>query len=108
MPHLRFRGVSENSVVQLSTRSTQLAELINTDAGNFTFERIETKFFESGSVSQGYPFIEVLWFPRSQEAKQAVANFITKQIQDLEHPEYITVVFTDLEASSYFENGKHF
>ncbi len=108
MPHIRIRGTSESTVAKLSLKATELANLIKTDSGNFTFEYIETKFFDAGAVSTGYPFVEIMWFPRSQSAKQAVADFITQEIKVLEASDYITVVFTDLESSSYFENGKHF
>ncbi len=108
MPHIRVRGALDSTVAHLSLKAPQIAELVKTDAANFTFENIGTKFYESGSISKGYPFVEILWFPRSQEAKQAVADFFTKEIKTLEQHDYVTVIFIDLGASSYFENGKHF
>lgn len=108
MPHIRFRGTLDSTVAQISTQASELAELIKTSADNFTFENVQTKFFESGKSSNAYPFVEVMWFPRPQEAKNAMATFITEQIKKSEKHDYITVVFHEFEASSYFENGKHF
>ncbi|MFN3454805.1 MAG: DUF1904 family protein [Pseudobdellovibrio sp.] len=108
MPHIRFRGMKESTAAKISEQAQQLAQIVNADITSFTFEMIQTKFFELGKETQAYPFVEVLWFSRAQEVKQAVASYLTTIISSLEQHEYITVIFTDLKADSYFENGKHF
>ena len=108
MPHIRVRGITENTILKLSTTSAKLAEIIETTPDNFTFELVQTKFFENGKSSKGYPFIEVLWFARTQEMKNKLAECLTDIIKSLETHDYITVIFRDLETDSYFENGEHF
>lgn len=108
MPHIRIRGTKESTVAELSTTAATMASLISTSADNFTYEHIQTQFFQDGILGQGNPFVEVLWFKRTQDVKIALANFITKTIKEIESHEYITVIFTELEENSYFENGEHF
>lgn len=108
MPHIRVRGTTEKTVAHLSELNVKLAEIIETDPSNFTFESVQTHFYEAGQEAKGYPFVEVLWFSRSQEIKEALATFLTKTIQTLETHEYVTVIFRELDTNSYFENGQHF
>ena len=104
MPHIRFRGVLDSTVAKISQDAAQLAKLVETDVQNFTFEKVQTQFYENGEVSAGYPFVEVFWFPRPQEKKQVTAKYLTQFIQSLETHEYITVIFQELSKDSYFEN----
>ncbi len=110
MPHIRMRSMTEDHVAKLSHVLTkELAAAANTDEDNFTFELIGTKFFTQGKTTKSFPFIEVLWFPRSQENKNACARIITDHIKELVGKEEdVVVVFTELTKESYYENGKHF
>lgn len=109
MPHIRIRGTQDSTVGKISTRSEELAKALETTADNFTFEKVSTTFYDNGKNSEGYPFVEVLWFPRSQEVKQTTATLLTNMIKQYEnHHPYITVIFYDLSENSYFENGTHF
>ena len=108
MPHIRVRGTKETTTSELSTTAKKLAEILETTADNFTFEHIQTSFLENGKAAKGYPFIEVLWFARTQEMKNEMAKFLTDQIKKFETHDYIAVIFRDLDTSSYFENGEHF
>ena len=108
MPHLRMRAIKSEHVQALSeTLLPELAQAINTDEENFTFERIETQFFVKGTATSSYPMIEVLWFPRPQEVQDKVATLITNKVKSLINDDVI-VIFTKLEKESYYENGKHF
>lgn len=104
MPHIRFRGVLDSTVSQISQQVSKLAQLVETDAQNFTFEVIATQFYEVGMATKGYPFVEVLWFPRSTEKKQVTAQYLTQFILSLETHDYVTVIFQELSKDSYFEN----
>lgn len=108
MPHIRFRSVQADTVKKISEQATELARLIQTSADNFTFELISTQFFEAGKDVRSYPFVEVLWFPRSQELKQKTAEFLTELIKKAEGPEDVCVVFMEINKENYFENGKSF
>ena len=109
MPHIRMRAVTSEQAAALSSTLVQdLAQIIQTPVDNFTFELIETRFFEKGMLSKAYPFIEVLWFARSQDVQDACARLITDKVKALVPENDVAVVFTVLNASAYYENAKHF
>ncbi|MDG0815983.1 DUF1904 domain-containing protein [Bdellovibrio svalbardensis] len=110
MPHIRMRAMTEEHVAKLSgVLAKELAVAVHTDIDNFTFELVETKFFTQGKATKSYPFVEVLWFPRSQESKNACARIITDHIKELVGKEEdVVVLFKELAKESYYENGKHF
>lgn len=109
MPHIRMRAVAAEHVATLSSNLAQeLSQIIQTPVDNFSFELIETRFFENGQPTKSYPFIEVLWFPRSQEVQDASAKFITTKVRELVPDSDVVVVFTVLNPTAYYENGKHF
>lgn len=109
MPHIRMRAVTAEQAAELSSTLVQdLAQIIQTPIDNFTFEMIETRFFEKGALSKAYPFIEVLWFARPQDVQDACARLITDKVKDLIPENDVVVVFTVLNASAYYENSKHF
>lgn len=109
MPHIRFRSLTEDQVRQLSLElSPVLASAIQTSEDNFTFELVSTRFFVQGKVVESYPFVEVLWFARSQNIQDQCARLISEKVKATSSAEDVVVVFTVLEKSAYYENGKHF
>ena len=108
MPHIRLRGIEEKHVAALSASVVaDLAKTIQTSVDNFTFELVSTKFFEKGQGVAGYPFVEVLWFPRSQEVQDAAAKLLTGEIKKLVDQD-VAVIFVALPPTAYYENGVHF
>lgn len=109
MPHLRFRGVNEQQVAELSNSLVKdLATTIETTEDNFSFELIGTQFFSRGQKGGAYPFVEVLWFQRSQEIQDAAAKIITEKVKLLCPHDDVAVIFVPLAKNSYYENGTHF
>ncbi|QLY24350.1 DUF1904 domain-containing protein [Bdellovibrio sp. KM01] len=109
MPHLRFRGMKEEHVSELSQSLVKdLAQSIETSEDNFSFELIQTQYFSKGNRGGAYPFVEVLWFQRSQEIQDKSAKIITEKIKKLCPQDDIAVVFVPLAKNSYYENGEHF
>ncbi|UXR63731.1 DUF1904 domain-containing protein [Bdellovibrio bacteriovorus] len=109
MPHVRFRAVNKEQVQKLSqTLPAELAPAMNTSPDNFTFELVATHFFSAGTTTESYPFIEVLWFARSQEIQNECAGIITRQLKQLGSYEDVVVVFQVLAKEAYYENGSHF
>ena len=109
MPHLRFRSVTKEVVEKLSSEINQpLAEMISTSADNFTFEWIASEFYFNQKPIVSYPFVEVLWFPRSQEVAQKVSQYLTEVLKKQTAAEDVVVVFINLDPKMYFENGKSF
>lgn len=108
MPHLRLRAVTAEHVQTLSQELLPLlATAVNTAEDNFTFEKIETRFFFKDQEVLSFPMIEVLWFPRPQEVQDKVAKIITEKVKALINDDII-VIFTNLSKEGYYENGTHF
>ena len=109
MPHIRMRAVKKEHVQELSASlAKELAPAMKTAIDNFTFELVQTQFFSSGQETVYYPFVEVLWFARSQEVQDECASIITRQIKKIGRYEDVVVVFHVLLQESYYENGIHF
>ncbi len=109
MPHIRVRGMSEEHVAHLSQSLPQdLAPAMETSEDNFSIEWIASQYFSKGQRGGAYPFVEVLWFQRSQEIQDKSAKIITDKIKQLSPQDDIAVVFVPLAKNSYYENGEHF
>lgn len=109
MPHIRVRAVPCDVVQKLSeSLPEKLSIAINTPIDNFTIESISTIFYANGQLTESYPFVEVLWFPRSQEIQNECARIITDQVKTMTSAEDVVVVFRVLEKSAYYEDGSHF
>ncbi|CAE78829.1 conserved hypothetical protein [Bdellovibrio bacteriovorus HD100] len=109
MPHIRMRAVKKEHVQLLSdSLAKELAPAMKTPVDNFTFELVQTQFFSGGQQTDSYPFIEVLWFARSQEVQDECASIITRQIKSIADYEDVVIVFQVLAKEAYYENGIHF
>ncbi|KHD87206.1 MAG: pseudouridine synthase [Bdellovibrio sp. ArHS] len=109
MPHIRTRAIKTEVVSQMSKELPKLlAAEMNTAEDNFTFEAVSTQFFNQGVTEESYPFVEVLWFARSQEVQDRCAQILTEKIKELTPAPDVVVVFQVLEKNAYYENGKHF
>ncbi len=109
MPHLRFRSVDKSVVQKMSVElPVVLANAMQTSADNFTFEFVETSFFENGKQISSYPFVEVLWFARNQEIQDRSAKMITDAVKQESSAADVVVVFVELSKNCYYENGEHF
>lgn len=109
MPHLKFKAIPENVVAELSLVLPELlAPLLGTTKDNFSFEYIQSKFYEQGAVTSFYPYVEFGWFDRGQHIQDECAKLITESIQLRSPSEYVVVVFQDLPKSAYYENSKNF
>lgn len=109
MPHIRCRGLEFETVKKISTFLVDgLTNIIECDRSWFTVEFIESTFISDGKISNGYPFIEILWFNRGQDVKDKVAKFTTSLLEKDSNYPAITVIFTDLKGEDYYENAEHF
>ncbi|MGL4751168.1 MAG: DUF1904 family protein, partial [Aeromonadaceae bacterium] len=74
MPHLRFRGIEREALMQLSGPLVeQLSALTGAPVAHFTIERVQTEFIISGEAVAGYPFVELMWFDRGQAVQDQAA-----------------------------------
>ncbi|UOF02918.1 DUF1904 domain-containing protein [Bdellovibrio reynosensis] len=91
-----------------STMVKDLAAIINTSEDNFTFEVVSSQFFSEGQETASYPFVEVLWFARTQEVQNSCASYICDKVRELTKQPDVVVIFVELNKTAYYENGKHF
>ena len=110
MPHLRIRSLSQSQIESLSLHlCKELAEVMETSEDNFTIESQEALQYMTGKqLVATDPFIEVLWFDRGQKIQDSAAKTITDLVRKISGFSNITVVFTPLAKTNYYENGKHF
>lgn len=109
MPHLKFRGIDKKILIENSKELIDgLTSIVRCDRTWFTLEHIETEYIFDGAIVPGYTFVDVAWFDRGQEAKDLVADFITKFCKKLTDNNDTTVIFYPLEGSNYYDNGEHF
>lgn len=109
MPHIRMRAVRKEQVQELSSSlAKELAPAMKTSEDNFTFEFIHSQFYSAGQETSSYPFVEVLWFARSQEVQDECASIITRQLKKIGRYDDVVVVFQVLHQECYYENGIHF
>ncbi|MGB3366766.1 MAG: DUF1904 family protein [Acidaminobacteraceae bacterium] len=109
MPHLRFRGLKKEEVMEVSVDLIdKLALAMDSSKAHFTIEYIPSIYILDGKESvTNHVFVEMLWFSRSDKTKQSVANIITDFLSKYNY-ENIAVYFIDMEKENYFKNGTHF
>lgn len=109
MPHLRFRGIEKDDLLKISVDLlNELEQIIGCPRDYFTLEYINSTYIFDGVEDSGkWPYVEVLWFDRGAKVMEKTALAITKLIKEFPYND-VTVNFTNLTESHYFENGKHF
>lgn len=112
MPHLRIRALSDSAVSALSlSLPFELAKILVTSEDNFTLEKIATTFYRNGAAipeGEGDPMVEILWFERGPDVRDAAAKKVTELVRAHSKSEFIAVVFVGLPKDSYYENGVNF
>ncbi|NOV01404.1 DUF1904 family protein [Paenibacillus planticolens] len=108
MPRLTFRGLSVEQVCEISESLVdQLAAICGCDIDNFTLECVQHAAVFGGKIVTAYPFVEVAWFERGDEIRDAVAKAITTDVLGLGLPE-VEVAFTTYSRDAYYSNGTSF
>lgn len=109
MPHLKVRGIDKKLIVENSKEIIDnLAEIIVCDRTWVTIEHQETEYIFDGKMVEGYTFVEIYWFPRNDEIKKKVADFLTKFIKKINNNKDVCVIFFPLSESNYCDNGEFF
>ena len=110
MPHLRFRGIEREALMQLSGPLVeQLSSLTGAPVAHFTIERVQTEFIISGEAVAGYPFVELMWFDRGQAVQDQAASLITEQVKaQVGATVDVAVIVLPLTRSAYYDNGQHY
>lgn len=109
MPHLKIRGIEKKLIIENSKDIIdKLAAIIGCDRNWFTLEHQETEYIFDGKIVEGYTFIEVYWFARTQEIKEKVADYLTEIIKKINNDKDCCVIFFELSEKNYCDNGKFF
>lgn len=108
MPQLTFKGIKRQSVIDMSTALVDdLQEIIDVPREHFALEHVNSMYIMDGWEAEEYPLVYVYMFDRGSETEEKVAQAITKHIHKAGYKN-VDVIFTTLERSRYYENGKHF
>lgn len=109
MPHLKIRGIEKKLIVENSKEMVDgLTRIIGCDRNWFTIEHQETEYIFDGKVETGYAFIEIYWFPRNEEIKKQVADYLTKLFKKINNDRDCCVIFFELSGNNYCDNGQFF
>lgn len=107
MPHLRIRNVEEGKLLSVSARLTdRLQGVIGCERSWITLDHESSRQALDGSWIPGNPFVEVLWFPRSEAVRAEVSRILSEELKG--DADYVTTLFRDLDPSLYYEDGKNF
>ncbi|MFP8965347.1 DUF1904 family protein [Pokkaliibacter sp. CJK22405] len=108
MPQIRLHGIESDKALAGSGQLVDtLTESLETPRDYFTIEVSNGVFIKDGEVSAGYPFVEVLWFPRSESMQDHMAKLLTEWVQGMGYPD-VDVFYVELSKRAYYENGDHF
>ena len=108
MPIIKIKGIGVKQALNISKDLIDELELILKCPRDYFNLSLETPIhIKDREIVDGYPLIEVLWFERSQEIQDKVAQSITKHV-NLVGYENVDVIFHELKKENYYENGEHF
>lgn len=109
MPHLKIRGIEKKLIIENSKEIIDgLTTIIACDRNWFTLEHQETEYIFDGKIKEGYTFVEIYWFPRSEEVKRKVAEYLTKFIKKINNEKDCCIIFFELSGNNYCDNGEFF
>lgn len=108
MPSLRMRAIEADKIRTISRGLVdELQNLIKCPREYFSLEAVHSTYIKDDELVAGSPMVEVFWFDRGQKIQDEAAEIITKYVNLMGYKD-VDVVFTVLEESRYYENGKHF
>lgn len=106
MPHIIVRGLPVEHMRLISKALVEdLAVDCECGTDNFMIECIHTTSVFDGNIVDSYPFIEVAWFERGQDARDRVAQTLTAHVHSLGIPE-LEIAFIAYREDSYYINGE--
>lgn len=109
MPHLKIRGIEKEKIIKASKEIVDgLTPIVDCPRDWFTIEHIDTEYIFDGKIVEGYTFVEIFWFERTDEVKKKVADFLTKLIKRINDNKDCCIIFFPLTGSNYCDNGTFF
>lgn len=108
MPHLLFKGIGADKLHAVcEPLASELAELCACGTDNFTLEVANGTIVWGSEEDHCYIFVEVAWFERGREARDAFAEAVTRHLLKLGEAE-VEVAFRTYAKDSYYVNGQPF
>lgn len=108
MPQLKFKGIKQEEVAQISTEIVnEMSLIMDTPKDWFQVEYDPVVMFFDGREVPGEPMVQVWWFDRGQEVQNKAAKRLNEIICNLGY-EYAVVSFHKFEKKDYYEDGTHF
>ncbi|MEK0317151.1 DUF1904 family protein [Cohnella sp. 56] len=108
MPHLYFRGLSVELVQDIGAAvEEELSAIIGCGRSDLMLEVLHTTCVAGGQVAASYPFVEIAWFERGREVRDAVAGCLDKLIRGQGVPE-VEIAFRAYRPCDYYAGGEPF
>lgn len=107
MPFFRFHFVDESRLAEVGSEMTdRLQEAIGCPRDHIVVENVHSSFIDGGEVkaTNGWPFVEVDYFPRPREVQERVARVLYESLKDAGYPNS-DIHFRYLQPENYYENG---
>ncbi|QAY66723.1 DUF1904 family protein [Paenibacillus protaetiae] len=106
MPHLLFKGIAADKLHAVcEPMAEELAALCQCGTDNFTMEIANcTVVFGAPEQETAYLFVEVAWFERGSDTRNAFAETVTRHLLKLGEAD-IEVAFRTYREDSYYING---
>ncbi len=107
MPHLIFRGVNAGLLGTVAQPlAAELASLCECGTDNFTMNVLHTTaVFGEPDTGPSFVFIEIGWFERGTETRDAFAGIVTEYVRKLGYEE-VEIVFHAYLEENYYINGE--
>lgn len=106
VPHLLIRGVDPDRLASLSEALVgELAVIFDCPPDHILLECMHTTAVFAGKRVASYPFVEVVWFERGVEARDAAAACIDRHMRVLLGLEEMEIAFRVYTPDAYYANG---
>ncbi|CAG7618273.1 DUF1904 family protein [Paenibacillus allorhizosphaerae] len=105
MPQLTARGISVEILASISKPLVEeLADICKCGTDNFTVDCLNVVSVFDGQVCETFPFIEVAWFERGSEARDRIAEAITRYVRSVGILE-LEIAFKVYREDGYYVGG---
>ncbi len=90
-----------------SEMTDRLQEAIGCPRDHIVVENVHSSFIDGGEVkaTNGWPFVEVDYFPRPREVQERVVRVLYESLKDAGYPNS-DIHFRYLQPENYYENGE--
>ncbi len=105
---MKIKAIKKEDVCAISKELVDmLVDLLKCPRDYFVLEMVGSQFIMDGQDVAGLPMVEVYWFDRGQEIRDAYAKILTDKVREMGY-EQLDIYFFNLAKENYYENGIHF